>query len=309
MSNSVFPKNVGNLSEKEAWGFIGKILGEVSPQIYEALRSSFERPMERYNARDDLVNCATRIMTSVDADKMSSEDLERLARHAVQRGLDRVCPGAIIRFPDPAGDWNPEPWVWQEPHTIAPLECLLSDHYWRGGVGITVAPGGVGKSILSIAEALAAITGKPLLGEQTRGGLKVMILNYEDSALVLRHRVTAAHLRHGIRPEETAGRLYIESIKGDMMRFAKASDTGVEILEPNVARLADVIKSRGLDIVILDPWVSIHGIDGNLGHLVQPIVTMFKEAKAAANVRSPRCPSEHSGECPLQAQWGPRAVL
>ena len=85
-------------------------------------------------------------------------------------------------------EWDPQPWEWQDPGTIAPLECLLSGHYWRGEVGITVAPGGVGKSILSIGEALAAITGKPILGEATRGGLKVMILNYEDSALVLRHR-------------------------------------------------------------------------------------------------------------------------
>ena len=68
------------------------------------------------------------------------------------------------------GLWNAAPARAQDPTTIAPLEGLLSGHYWRGEVGITVAPGGVGKSILSIAEALAAITGKPLLSEQTRGG-------------------------------------------------------------------------------------------------------------------------------------------
>jgi hypothetical protein len=110
-----------------------------------------------------------------------------------------------------------------------------------------------------------------------------MILNYEDSALVLRQRVTAAMLHYGIRPEEIAGRIFVESIRGDVMRFAKASDTGVEILAPNATRLADIIRSRGIDIVVLDPWVSVHGIDGNLGHLVQPIVSMFKDVAEETN--------------------------
>jgi hypothetical protein len=26
----------------------------------------------------------------------------------------------------------------------------------------------------------------------------------------------------------------------------------------------------------MDPWVSVHEVDGNLSHLVQPIVTAFK---------------------------------
>jgi hypothetical protein len=180
-------------------------------------------------------------------------------------------------------EWNPRPWEWQDPDTIPRLESLYGGHYWRGEVGATAASGGIGKSILGIVEALAGITGKPLLGEATRGGLKVMLMNYEDSELVLRQRVTAAMLRHGVSRNEIAGRLYVESIDSDMMRFAKVSSDGAEIVEPNIARLTEVIRSRGLDIVILDPWVSVHEVDGNLGHLVQPIITAFKGIAQATN--------------------------
>ena len=105
------------------------------------------------------------------------------------------------------------------------------------------APGGVGKSLLSIAEALAMVTGKPLLGEATRGGLKVMLMNYEDSELVLRHRVTAAMLHYGIKPAEIDGKLFVESIGSDLMRFAKGTPGGTQIVEPSVEALTRPLRA------------------------------------------------------------------
>lgn len=174
-------------------------------------------------------------------------------------------------------DWDPQPWAWQDPKTIDRLQWLYGGHYIRGEVTATAAAGGTGKSLLSIVEALAMVTGKPLLGERTSGSLKVMLVNYEDGALVLRQRVTAAIVHYKIRPEEIEGKLFVESISSGMMRFAKVSTEGVKIVEASVAKLTDVIERRGLDVVILDPWVSVHEVDGNLGHLVQPIITMLKD--------------------------------
>ena len=128
------------------------------------------------------------------------------------------------------------------------------------------------------------ITGRPLLGDATLGGLKVMLMNYEDSELVLRHRVTAAMLHYGIRPEEIAGKLFVESIGSELMRFAKGTREGSEIIEPSVEALTMVVKSEGIDVVILDPWVSVHDVDGNLSHLIQPIVTALKSIAEATGV-------------------------
>ena len=84
---------------------------------------------------------------------------------------------------DAQGAWKPKAWCWQDPRTLPRLEALYGGHYYRGEVVATVAPGGVGKSMHSIVEALAMITGKPLLGELSRGGLRVMLMNYEDFGL------------------------------------------------------------------------------------------------------------------------------
>ena len=214
---------------------------------------------------------------------------ERLEAESRREQAKRERPKGDEAEPDAKADahdkavWKPKPWTWQDPKTLPRLESLYGGHYYRGEVVSTVAPGGVGKSMHSIVEALAMITGKPLLGEPSRGGLRVMLCNYEDSDLVLRHRVTAAMLHYRVKPEEIAGRLLVESMDFDLMCFAKVKRDGVEIVKPSVGALVDAIRDNGIDVVIIDPWVSVHQVDGNLSHLVQPIVTVFKITAQATN--------------------------
>jgi hypothetical protein len=181
-----------------------------------------------------------------------------------------------IELPARRPIWEPKVWLWQDPKTIARLECFYGGHYYPGEVVSTVSPGGVGKSVHSIVEALAMITGKPLLGEASRGALKVMLMNYEDNDLVLRHRVTAAMLHYNITPEEIVGKLFVESVDSDLMCFAEGTREGVKIIKPVVHALTEAIRREGLNVVTLDPWVSLHKVDGNLSHLIQPIVTSLK---------------------------------
>ena len=103
---------------------------------------------------------------------------------------------------------------------------------------------------------------------------------------MLRHRVTAAMMRHSIRPEEISGKLFVESMDSDLMCFAKLAKgkrDSVEIVEPSVEALVDAIRDNRIDAVIMDPWVSVHHVDGNLSHLVQPIVSMFKDVAQATD--------------------------
>ena len=53
---------------------------------------------------------------------------------------------------------------WREPTTIPTRDWLYGRLLVRKFVSATVAPGGVGKSSLIATEALAMVSGKPLLG-------------------------------------------------------------------------------------------------------------------------------------------------
>src|SRR6266851_1009986 len=54
---------------------------------------------------------------------------------------------------------SPTPFVLRHPAEIQPREWLYGNHYIRKFVTATIAPGGMGKSSLALAEAVAMCTG------------------------------------------------------------------------------------------------------------------------------------------------------
>ena len=66
----------------------------------------------------------------------------------------------------------PTPFSWVDPALIPPRPGLYGRHYLRKQVSVTVAPGGLGKSSLTIVEAVAMASGRPLLASGWRGPLR-----------------------------------------------------------------------------------------------------------------------------------------
>jgi hypothetical protein len=93
----------------------------------------------------------------------------------------------------------------------------------------------------------------------------------------LERRFEAARKHYGVSKDDVRGRIIIDSVKADVMSFAKEGDEGIQIAEPVVASLRETIERNKIDVVIIDPWVSAHSVDHNDIHKVQPIVTMFKD--------------------------------
>ena len=101
------------------------------------------------------------------------------------------------------------PFVWIDPASIPKREFLYGRHYIRGSMSTTIAPGGVGKTSLSVVEALAMASGKPLLGVQPEQRLSVWLCNLEEPLDELQRRVMATALRYGLTPEDFDGRLFV----------------------------------------------------------------------------------------------------
>jgi RecA-family ATPase len=105
----------------------------------------------------------------------------------------------------------PTEFVWRDPSNIPPRPWVYGRHLIRKQVSVTVAPGGVGKSSLTICEALAMASGRELLGDWTAKGLKVWLYNLEDPRDEMDRRIIAAMQHHHVSPEEIAGRLYVDT--------------------------------------------------------------------------------------------------
>ena len=166
-------------------------------------------------------------------------------------------------FPRTRADRLPTAFVWRDPSTIPPRPWLYGRHLIRKQVSVTVAPGGVGKSSLTICEALAMASGRELLGDWTAEGLKVWIYNLEDTRDELERRIIAAMEHHAVAPEEVNGRLYVDTGRERALSTAIQTRDGIQIIKPEMEALAQEIAAREIDVLVIDPFVSSHQVSEN----------------------------------------------
>ena len=124
----------------------------------------------------------------------------------------------------------------------------------------TVAPSGIGKSSLGMVEDLAMVTGRPLLGVRPVRPLKVWYWNGEDPEDEIERRFAAIMLHYGIEPREVEGRLFFGSGREAPIVLATMGSNGAVIAEPVVEQ---EIQAKGIDALVLDPFVSTHGVSEN----------------------------------------------
>ncbi len=166
-------------------------------------------------------------------------------------------------FPRERGDRLPTAFVWRDPSTLPSRSWVYGQHLIRKQVSVTVAPGGVGKSSLTICEALAMASGRKLLGDWTAQDLKVWIYNLEDPRDEMDRRIIAAMQHHHVSPEEIAGRLFVDTGRERSLSTAIQTRLGVRIIRPELDALAREIEARGIDVLVIDPFVSSHQASEN----------------------------------------------
>ncbi len=166
-------------------------------------------------------------------------------------------------FPKERSDRLPKEFVWRDPSAIPPRPWLYGQHLIRKQVSVTVAPGGVGKSSLTICEGLAMASGRDLLGDWTASGLKVWIYNLEDPRDEMNRRIIAAMQHHNVAPEEISGRLFVDTGRERELSTAIQTREGVQIVKPEMEALAQEIEACEIDVLIIDPFVSSHQVGEN----------------------------------------------
>jgi hypothetical protein len=180
-------------------------------------------------------------------------DDESLTPHEAERGQGADGPGTAKRI-------TATPFVLRDPKSIEPRRWLYGWHYiWRY-LSATVAPGGLGKSSLALVEAIAMAARTALLGVLPAEQLRVWYWNGEEPFDENDRRATAICLHYGIKREDIDGYLFIDSGRDTEIVIARAERHGVKVAEPVVAALRRTIQANKIDVVIIDPFVSSHGV-------------------------------------------------
>jgi AAA domain len=145
----------------------------------------------------------------------------------------------LYRFPDPA--------------KIPPRQWLHGHHYMRGVVSATVAPGGFGKTTLSLHEAL----------EMANNGARVWYISAEDDIVEINRRIAAYVKRHnGAQPPD--GSLFVDDKMSFPFKIARLQRNGeIKFEDERIKAFEEAIERDKIDVVILDPFISFHHLPEN----------------------------------------------
>jgi hypothetical protein len=199
--------------------------------------------------------------------------------------LRKLEPGRAETLPQIAGQPSSiyaSPFSWLDPACIPRREWLYGEHYIRRYLSATLATGGVGKSSLTVVEALAMVSGKPLLGTAPKERLRVWIWNGEDPMDEIQRKVMAAALHYGLSADDLSG-LFVDSGRETRLQIAKSSRDGVEIATPLVNSVIQTLIENRIDVLSVDPFVTTHTVNENDNAAIQAVVRQFAYIAEEAN--------------------------
>ena len=185
--------------------------------------------------------------------------------------------------PPPESAFHATPFAWTDPKTIPIREFAFGQHYIRKYVSVTVSPGGLGKTSNSIVEALAMVSGKPLMGTAPMingkpARLNVWLFNAEDPRDEMMRRIMAACVHYGLKPEDIDGRLYMDTGREqELVIMHEDKKAGLKINEPIVDAVAEQITRHKIDVMIIDPFVSTHRVNENDNGAIDRVAKLWAQ--------------------------------
>jgi hypothetical protein len=185
-------------------------------------------------------------------------------------------PDSPTDAPEAAQDW-PTLYDMFDEASIEPRRWIYGHHYLRSFVSVLASAGGVGKTSLQIVEALAIVTGKPLLGEEVKERTNVWIVNLEDPIEELQRRILAAMKHYGIQADDVRGRLFVNAGRDFSLKFGTQTRDGVVPNDALVEYLLKKIPDKGIGVVFIDPFVGAHNINENDNMAVNAIVAEIRK--------------------------------
>jgi len=164
------------------------------------------------------------------------------------------------------------------PVTMLPRRpWVLGRSLIRGHVTVEVAPPGVGKSTLSIEQAVAIVTGEAITGQEVHETGKVWVCNIADDAVELKRRLAAVLQHWNIPFAAVRGQLALNSGADRPLMVARADRDGNVIRLPDVDACIEQIRAQGIRVLIVDPFVETHAVEENANEQIKAVAALFRE--------------------------------
>lgn len=232
-------------------------LGDLFDRANPLSAPSYADTLRQYTHRRQLSQIGDRLATAAqfgDADGIQDAE-SSLATLRTATSPFRISPISVSPGPQ-----------------ILPRDWLYGHHLIRRYVSTTIAPGGLGKSSLVMAEAVAMAAGKRLLGDRPASALRVLYWNGEDPQDELERRLAAIFVAHHVSNQDLDGRLFVHSGRDMPMQLANMTSNGVVMNETAIAQIIQQLRHHKIDVFALDPFVSIHQVPENDNGAIDAVV-------------------------------------
>jgi hypothetical protein len=172
-------------------------------------------------------------------------------------------------WPTPIEDFNPL--------TLPRRQWIYGRTYIRGYVSLTASAGGIGKTSLTMVEAVAIATGRKLLDQDVHERTKVWLVNLEDPRSESLLRLAAVMQHYSIAHKDLAGWLFLDG--EDDIRITLAAETrdGVTENDALLNYMINKVKALGIGVILIDPLISAHMVNENSNMAVQVVVAMLRK--------------------------------
>lgn len=244
-----------------------------------ALLTSFAGTMRRRGMGYDAILAALEVVNEEQSEHpISSVEVQHIARSICKYAPEQadvasdfldITPVIAMRASEidedkiPARDW------------------VMDHRYMAGFLSVVVSPGGVGKSMLTMLDAISVASGRELTGFKTIKQGAVWILNLEDPMDELKRRMAAPCLHYGI-PLKTLDNIFISSGQDHPFIVAKKGQDGIVINQTAVDNAIEFIRSNGIVLMLVDPFVRSHECEENDNMQMDKVAWIFSRIAVKA---------------------------
>ncbi|HSW00008.1 MAG TPA: AAA family ATPase [Sedimentisphaerales bacterium] len=145
---------------------------------------------------------------------------------------------------------------------IPPRDWILEHRYVGRYITVIVSPGGIGKSSLTLLDAVSVVTGQELSGATVKRTGNVWLHNAEDPDHELDMRTAALCIHHKIPIKKLAG-LRLTSGRTMPLCLAREVQGRARLDSACIAAITEHIRAHKIILWIVDPFVQMHAVDEN----------------------------------------------
>ena len=181
--------------------------------------------------------------------------------------------------PAPSVALQATPFTLRDHKQIPPRDWVYDQHYIKGFLSTTIAPGGGGKTSLLLAECVALASGKNLLGPTVRKKYRVWYWNGEEPLVELERRVAAICLHHNITQADIAGYLFLNSGREPDSKIIMAEERErgrtFKVAIPYVEAIKRTVEANKIDVMVIDPFIRTHAVSENDNQRINAVADVW----------------------------------